>query len=116
MIRVRAVLNGAGCLASVSVTGHAATSDRGSSVSVVCAAVTAVVRSCADAIARRASVRATGATTGPGDFRLELDADSAGEWLHGVTDVLLTGIGRIAGEAPLEVELTIEREEQRNGT
>ena len=110
MIRVRAVLDGAGCLSSVSVTGHAAP-ERGSSAgNVVCAAVTGLVRSCADAIARRPSIAACGTAPDPGELRVEiLSRDTDGGWLRGVTDVMLGGIERIAREAPDEVELTVER-------
>jgi uncharacterized protein YsxB (DUF464 family) len=116
VIRVQAVLDGEGCLSSVLVSGHAAVNDRTTAISVVCAAVTGVVRSCADAIARRQSIVASGSADAPGELRLEIHSrDADGDWLRGVTDVMLCGIGRMADEAPDDVELRIERTGEYHG-
>ena len=110
MIRVRAIVDDAGCLSSVSVSGHAAAERGPSGGSIVCAAVTGLVRSCAEAIARRPSITASGDAPGPGELRVEIHGcGSDGEWLRGVTDVMLCGVERMAGEAPDELELMIER-------
>ena len=116
MIRVRAVLDDEGCLSSVSVTGHAAVPRGAPGGSVVCAAVTAVVRSCADAIAHRPAIVASGAASGPGALRVEIRSRGADrDWLRGVTDVMLSGLARIAGEAPGEVDVMIERTGEDHG-
>ncbi|MFP4114756.1 MAG: ribosomal-processing cysteine protease Prp [Spirochaetota bacterium] len=117
MIRVRVVLDGEGCLSLLDVTGHASLDPAGSGVSVVCAAVTGIVRACAHAIAGRESIGATGSAHGPGELSLSVDRRLPGdsEWMRGVTDVMLEGVGRIATDAPNEVALQIERTGDQNG-
>ncbi|MFW5686214.1 MAG: ribosomal-processing cysteine protease Prp [Spirochaetota bacterium] len=111
MIVVRVRLDGEGVLSSFEVTGHAAI-DGGVGQSVVCAAVTGIVRACADAVASNAAVGAVGAASRPGELVVNVTGESedGSTWLQGVTDVLLGGVGRIARDAPDEVELIVDRE------
>lgn len=110
MIVVRVRLDEDGCLASVSVSGHASTDQTGRGGNVVCAAVTGLIRSCADAIAERTAIVATGAAPHPGQMRFDIvSREDDGEWLRGVTDVMLCGVRRISGDSPGEVQLTVER-------
>ena len=118
MITVRAVIDEDGCLRSLSVGGHASSDAGGFGSNVVCAAVTGIVRAAAEALSRRATIRAAGTAPAPGTLELEVlarDADDA-EWLRGVGDVVLTGVGRIAGDEPDEVELTITRRGEVHGS
>jgi len=110
VITVRVRLDGDGCLSSVSVSGHASTDQGSRTGNVVCAAVTGLVRSCADAIAGRTAITATGAAPRPGELRVDIvSCEDDGEWLRGVTDVMLCGVDRMTGETPDEVRLIVER-------
>jgi uncharacterized protein YsxB (DUF464 family) len=111
VIAVRVVVDGEGCLSSLSMTGHASLEHGSSGENVVCAAVSGIVRACAQAIAARSTVVATGSATGPGDLHVTVDqrARDDREWMKGVTDVMLGGIGRIATDSPEDVALTIDR-------
>lgn len=116
MIDVRIVVGERGVLSSLTVGGHA--SFGGRAVSAECAAVSAIVRACAQAVDERNDVVVTGSATGPGDFELDIKTvpAAAREWLRGVTDVMVTGIGRIAREAPHEVTMSIEYEGDTHGS
>ena len=118
MIGVRAVIDEDGCLLSLSIGGHASSEAGRFGENAVCAAVTGIVRAGADAISRRTTIRASGSAPAPGAFELrvlERDATDS-EWLRGVSDVVLTGVGRIAGDEPDEVELTITRRGEVHGS
>lgn len=116
MIDVRVVVDGSGALSSLTVSGHASLGSR--AVSAECAAVSGIVRACAQAIDERKDVVASGSAQGPGDLVVEIDTVPAGAatWLRGVTDVMLTGIARISREAPHEVTMTIEYEGDTHGS
>ncbi len=116
MIQVRVVVDGSGALSSLTVRGHA-TLDR-NAVSAECAAVSGIVRACAQAIDERGDVVASGSATGPGDLVVEIDTvpATATEWLRGITDVIVTGIGRVARDAPREVAMTVEYEGDTHGS
>ncbi len=116
MIAVRTRLDEQGCLASVCVSGHASAGPGRRGGSVVCAAVTGLVRSCADAIAERPAIVASGSAPHPGELRVDIvSREGDGEWLRGVTDVMLSGLRRMAGEAPDEVEIIVEKTGVQHG-
>ena len=118
MIRVRVVLDGDDCLSSLTVAGHASVESGSAGDNVVCGAVTAIVRACAEAISLRDTIRASGAAARPGELRVDVEERSGddAEWLRGVTSVMLVGVERIASEAPGEVELTKDTVGERDGT
>ena len=98
-----------GCLSELRVCGHALRSTY--RVSVVCAAVTALVRSAADAAVTHQppgpdGFDVSGAAPEPGVLVLRVgNPDADADWLRGLTDVLLAGLSRTAREAPNEVDL-----------
>jgi len=96
-----------GCLVAMRMTGHAGVSGGPRGGNIVCAAVTGVVRSCAEAITGADGIAVSGVADREGELSLlirEVD-ESRRDWLRGVTDVLLTGVRRIAAETPDEVAL-----------
>lgn len=117
MIRVRIVVDEDGVLSSISMTGHAPV-EEDAGVSVVCAAVTSVVRAVAQAIDAGTGVSAIGSARRPGEFAVEIRAvaDDRRAWLAGVTDVMIAGIARIEREAPEEVALSINTTGDTDGT
>lgn len=110
MIEVRVVIDGDACLSSLTVSGHASPDGGFAGDNVICGAVTAIVRACAEAISERSTIRATGAAALPGELRVDVQDRPAGDtdWMRGVTSVILTGVGRIARDAPNDVELIQE--------
>ena len=114
MIAVRVSLERDGSLASLTLSGHAGA---GVDAKVTCAAVTAIVRSCADAIVDRPGIRVSGHADGPGDFHMDLTVTAADRaWLHGVTDVLLGGVQRIARDSPDDVTMRVITQGEDHGT
>ncbi len=99
-----------GCVESLLMEGHAPT-DAG--VSVVCAAVTGIVRAAVDALLERERTNDLCVTAdAPTRGRLSVgvaNRDADRQWLRGVTDVLVTGLVRIAQEAPADVTVRVER-------
>ncbi len=92
-----------GILGSLKVEGH----DRanGRKGSVLCASVTALVRSAARTLEKNGAVKLEGAaeTAGSLFFRITgYDGRETG-WLKGVTDLLVTGLEDIAREYPRKV-------------
>jgi uncharacterized protein YsxB (DUF464 family) len=83
-------------------------------MNAVCAAVTGIVRSCADAVANEPLVVADGASSGEGELVVTVRSvdPERRAWLTGVTDALVAGLERMAAEAPAEVELVINRSAQ----
>jgi uncharacterized protein YsxB (DUF464 family) len=107
-----------GCLTRLRAQGHAATISADAGISVVCAAVSGVIRSAAETLARhdtdsdsRIGVSGMAPQTGLLEITVakpEADAD----WLRGVTETLLAGVQRIAIEAPTELVVQIVKGEQ----
>ncbi|MFW5742027.1 MAG: ribosomal-processing cysteine protease Prp [Spirochaetota bacterium] len=116
MIDVRVVVDGSGALSSLTVRGHASLGSR--TVSAECAAVSGIVRACAQAIDERGDIAATGSADAPGDLVLSIDSVAAAAlaWLRGVTDVIVTGIARVARESPQEVTMAVEYEGDTHGS
>jgi len=117
VIRIAVVVDRHGAVARLEMSGHASAAAGPKGGNTVCAGVTAVVRSCAEAIAERAEIASTGGAT-EGALHVEVTGypDSCREWLCGVTSVLLSGAKRIADEAPGEVELRQETEGEQYGS
>lgn len=92
------------------MSGHAGLESGFRGANTVCAAVTVLARSCADAVASHPGVVARGSAPLPGALSLSVVevAHSEVNWLRGVTDVLVGGMRRLATEAPEEIELRIE--------
>lgn len=109
MIRVELRLAD-GCVESLEMEGHAANEG---SVSVVCAAVTGIVRATVDALLERermSDLRVTADAPARGRLRISVaDRVADRHWLHGVTDVLVAGLFRIEQEAPAELTVRVER-------
>jgi uncharacterized protein YsxB (DUF464 family) len=91
---------------------------------VVCAAVTALVRSFADALLEYDSKRSRHGTQGnsglgvtgnaekPGELLIEVKhPEAAAQWLSGATASVVAGIGRIAREYPQEVTFLVQGEQ-----
>lgn len=87
-------------------TGHAPSRGGGS---VVCAAVSALLRSAAEALGDTNAVVASGHAPEPGRLTIEVGEVRTPEWLEGLSDMLLAGLRRIAAENPDEVRLSIYR-------
>lgn len=106
MIRVHVRLRG-GRLFQVKAEGHAESGRKGSSI--VCAAVTVLLRTAARTIGGRTGIASTAGAAGPGDlgFRVDRCEAESEPWLSGVTDFLLQGLRDVAAEYPDEVQLTL---------
>ena len=118
MIRVLVGLDGSGCLADLSVTGHASLAVGPYGANPVCAAATALVRSCSDALSRHRGVVVRGEAPEPGTLRLRVERIAWRErgWVRGVTAVLTCGVERLRDEAPGEMDVTVERKGEHDGS
>ncbi|MFP4375599.1 MAG: ribosomal-processing cysteine protease Prp [Spirochaetales bacterium] len=101
------------CATRLELQGHA--SSRGGPLgnNVVCAAVTSLVRSFADALLEfeqeHGTLGVTGRAERPGELLIEVKhPDAAAEWLGGATASVVAGIGRIANEYPEEVTFLVQ--------
>lgn len=110
MIRVRVTVTVEGALSRLEMHGHVSPSHGTSGSNLTCAAVTGLVRSCAEAIDRNPGLQAHGAAEDEGEFQLAVIAvaETQVAWLQGVTDVLLTGVRRLQLDTPGEIELVEE--------
>ena len=90
--------------------GHASSAGGARGANPVCAGVTALARSCAEALATHEGVAVRGTAPGPGAMDLVVDGVGEAEvdWLRGVTDVLVGGCRRLARDAPDEVDVRVE--------
>lgn len=111
MIRATVLLAADGCLVRVSMRGHASNSAGPRGGNVICAAVTALVRSCAEAVSEHSGITVDGAAEAEGEFVLSVRTVDTNEraWLRGVSDVLASGLRRMAGDSPDEVAFYEER-------
>ncbi|TFH06249.1 MAG: ribosomal-processing cysteine protease Prp [Spirochaetales bacterium] len=112
VISVQVFLDDRGVLKELDVTGHASLSTGPRGGNVVCAAVTGIGRSCVAVIVARSEIRSSGSAPAEGELRLSLTdiPDATLPWLDGVTQVLLSGVQRIADEAPGEVAFDVRKE------
>jgi uncharacterized protein YsxB (DUF464 family) len=106
-----------GALSHLRMAGHASPAAGPRGGNIVCAATTAVVRSCVEAIAARPDV-VVAARGDEGELSVTVTGypPDVAEWLRGVTEVLLVGVRRIADDSPDEISLTVEDEGVRNGS
>ncbi len=107
MVHVRVTRSSDGCLSVLVMTGHVSAAGGPHGANLTCAAVTGLVRSCAETIATADGVVADGTAEREGELHVTVRAVDGGrrEWLRGVTDVLVSGVRRMAADAPAEVEL-----------
>lgn len=107
MVHLRVTRSSDGCLSALVMTGHVSAAGGPRGANLICAAVTGLVRSCAEAIAVADGIVADGAAEREGELHVTVRAVESGrrDWLKGVTDVLLSGLRRMAADAPGEVEL-----------
>ncbi|MFO7850563.1 MAG: ribosomal-processing cysteine protease Prp [Spirochaetia bacterium] len=118
MIEVSLVLNPAhSTLEEVVVQGHSG--DAGNSV--VCAAVTALVRTAARTVESYGKFTLEGNADAPGKLRFKITGEENTEsgdfiWLMGVTDYLAMGIRDIEREHPTECKMEILSGGKRYGT
>ncbi len=107
MVHVRVTRSADGCLSALVMTGHVSPAGGPRGANLTCAAVTGLVRSCAEVIATADGIVADGIAEREGELHVTVHAVAGGrhEWLRGVTDVLVSGVRRMAADAPGEVEL-----------
>jgi uncharacterized protein YsxB (DUF464 family) len=117
VVRIRVTRSADGCLAELIMEGHVSAAGGTHGANIVCAAVTGLIRSCADAIVAAGGIEAAGTAESEGAFRLAIRSASTErrEWLRGVTDVLIAGVRRMADETPDEVSLLDARADGQPG-
>ena len=103
MIRVRASLEGNGCLQTLEATGHAFRVASG--YSPVCAAVTAFLRTAGEILGAEKELEVRVSAPEEGSFALRVGEVPSHKIcrIQGITDFLLFGIQRLAEDAPDEV-------------
>ena len=109
MMSVVVSLSPAGCIEELRASGHAGVARHGADI--VCAAVTAVLRTTVEVLHSRPGVRCQGEAPVEGELTLtvyHIPAESL-EWARGVTDFLLAGCLGIQSEAPEAVAVEILR-------
>lgn len=107
MVEVVVDLFPAGCLHRLEMTGHVGSDYGARGSNVACAAITGLVRSCAEAIVANERLEPQGDAESEGVFRITVAhvPDDQLTWLQGVTDVLITGLQRVQRETPGEITL-----------
>jgi len=117
VITVFAVVDRRGALSRLDMSGHASVASGPKGGNTVCAAVTAVVRSCAEAISRNPGIASVGSAT-EGEFHLEITGctDDVVDWLRGTTAVLTAGVGRIETDSSDEVDFRLVTEGDQHGS
>ena len=113
MIRVRLVSDTGMCLVHLTVTGHAAIED-GGTVSVACAAVSAIVRTAARLIEMRPGVDSDGSAEKAGRLEIAIRGypPAQREWLRGVSDFLIVGLKDVERDYPEECEVVLTVQEE----
>ena len=108
MVQIQVVRSFDGCLSELTMTGHVSSAGGPRGANVVCAAVTGLVRSCIETVTAANGIVADGTAEHEGQLRVmvRLIEGEHRDWLRGVTDVLVSGVRRMATDAPGEVELT----------
>jgi len=112
------------CATQLHLRGHASSRAGALGNNVVCAAVTALVRSFADALLEydfglspegaynERGLGVSGSADRPGELVIEVQRpERAAEWLAGATASVVAGVGRIAREYPKEVTFLIQGEQ-----
>ncbi len=103
MIRVRASVQGNGCLRTLEASGHASRVRGG--FSPVCAAATAILRTAGELLASEKELHVRVSATETGLFTVQVGEvpNHKRDRIQGITDFLLFGIQRLAEDAPDEV-------------
>lgn len=107
MIRVQVSLYPDGCLKRFAASGHARAGREGQDI--ICAAVTALLRTCARLLSGQPDLKVSGNAPEPGEMQLFLH-DPPGdrlEWIRGITDFLLSGVQDLKAEFPEKLEIEI---------
>lgn len=104
MIHIGLLRDDIGCLAHLRSEGHAAGAP---GANIVCAAVSALLRSVARVLESRGSIVVSGEAPTEGVLEITIERYDAGDsgYLLGVTDVLVRGLEDLAREAPGQVRL-----------
>jgi uncharacterized protein YsxB (DUF464 family) len=103
-------------LVGLQMSGHASVAAGASGENIVCAAATAIVRSCSEAMAAQDGVSVEGGgVEGTLYVRVSEYAARQAEWLRGVTSVLISGLERIERDSPAEVAVRVETEGEQDG-
>lgn len=112
MIRLLVSLSN-GRLNRLEMKGHIGIDHGGPGSNLVCAAVTGLVRSCAETIAANEQIESSGGAEHEGVFTLAVDAVPHGQrkWLLGVSEVLIQGLRRMQRDEPGEFDLRFELSE-----
>lgn len=97
-----------GFLAGFTASGHAGAGAKGEDI--VCAAVTALLRTAGKVLAGEPGLTVEGQSPEPGVMRLALEPppEAKREWVRGVTATLLRGLADLAEEFPGHLELKID--------
>jgi hypothetical protein len=95
-------------LAGFTASGHAGAGRKGEDI--VCAAVTALLRTAAKVLAGEPGLKVGGASPEPGVMSLALEPPPEGkrEWVRGVTETLLRGLTDLDAEYPGRLKLEID--------
>ena len=106
---IRLTVSSRGCLQGFEAAGHAGPDPAGTNVA--CAAATTLLRTTGKLCADRGLVSA-GSAEAPGVMTMALAREApSGDWLRGVTDFLLRGLGDLAQEFPREIRVRMEMTE-----
>lgn len=118
MIRVSLALDRRGLVRKMRLSGHAGFALKGQDI--VCASVTALVRTFVRALESNASFRISGKHDERGFFEAAIAAVPQGQaaWFKGLCDGLTTGLVDLAEEFGPHIDLIFEdiSEEEQNGT
>ena len=87
MVHVRVTRSADGCLSALVMTGHVSVAAGPRGANLICAAVTGLVRSCAETIVAASGIVAGGDAGREGELHVTVRSVESGrrEWLHGVT-------------------------------
>ncbi len=108
MISLRVQLHPGGLLAGFTASGHAGAGSKGEDI--VCAAVTALLRTAGKVLSGEPGLTVDGWSPEPGVMRLVLEPppEAKRDWVRGVTDTLLRGLADLAEEFPGRLKLKID--------
>jgi uncharacterized protein len=109
VIRATISLDDEGLLRGLVVEGHSGYASIGSDI--VCAAVTAIVRSTTRVIGLDERFRASSRAEKPGRFEFSIDTIPRGseEYLSGITNVLVVGLGDVSSEFPERCSINVKK-------
>ena len=105
MIEIWVTVDNNGSLKSIRAEGHSLSARKGSNI--VCAAVSAQLRSVARVIDNGKSCVSRIKAESEGFLELEIDSYSDERWMAGVTDVLLAGLIETEREYPADCSIKL---------